>query len=195
MARAIRAFLVLSCPTLVRCGGGGGESGIHQGTGNLPPGWQTTDIGAVGSAGSILHLGGQYSATGSGADIWDNADAFHFVYRSLTGDGEMAARVVSLANTDAWAKAGVMIRESLGPGSTFARSVVTSSNGTSFQYRPLTEQSCALAFGPSQPAPYWVRIVRVGNRLSGYASAAAPRGPSSPARRSAWARPSISGSA
>src|SRR4051812_35432087 len=171
MARATRVVLVFSLLALAHCGGKGGGSGVHHSTGNLPAGWQAQDIGAVGSTGSSLYTAGLYAASGSGSDIWDGADAFRFIYRSLTGDGELVARVVSLDNTDAWAKAGVMIRETLTADSKFAMTVVTPSNGTSFQHRAQTGQGCALAWGPSHGAPYWVRIVRQGNTLTGTASA------------------------
>ncbi len=171
MARATQLLLILSALTLVHCGGKGGGSGAQANAGGLPAGWQAADIGAVGRAGSTLYTAGVYNAAGSGGDIWDSADAFRFIYRSLTGDGELLARVVSLDNTDAWAKAGVMIRETLAADSKFAMSVVTPSNGASFQYRSQTGQGCSLAWGPAHGAPYWVRIVRQGNTISGYASA------------------------
>src|SRR5690242_19694624 len=160
MARATRLILDLSLLTLAHCGGKGGGSGVHHSAGNLPAGWQAQDIGAVGSAGSTLYTAGVYAASGSGSDIWDSAYAFRFIYKSLTGDGELVARVVSLDNTDAWAKAGVMIRETLAADSKFAMTVVTPANGASFQYRPVAGQGCSLAWGPAHGAPYWVRIVR-----------------------------------
>lgn len=172
MARTTRAILLLSCFALANCGGKGGGSGVHQSTGTLENGWLSTDIGAVGRGGTTTYTSatGQYAVGGSGGDIWDSADAFRYVYRTLTGDGEMSARVVSLDNTDDWAKAGVMVRESLNPGSPFAMTVVTPAHGTTFQYRPIANQGCSLAWGPGTSAPAWVRVVRSGNTLSGYAS-------------------------
>src|SRR5436190_15992963 len=113
MARATRSLLLLSCLALMNCGGGSKGGGVHQSAGNLSAGWLSQDVGSVGGAGAVNYSTGQYAVAGSGADIWDSADAFRFVYRSLTGDGELLARVVSLDNTDNWAKAGVMIRETL----------------------------------------------------------------------------------
>ena len=49
----------------------------------------------------------------AGADIWGTADQFQFVYKPMTGNGEVIARVASITNANAWSKAGVMIRESL----------------------------------------------------------------------------------
>lgn len=48
-----------------------------------------------------------------GWDIWASSDAFRDAYQTLTGDGEIVARTASQQNTNAWATAGVIIRESL----------------------------------------------------------------------------------
>src|SRR5947207_1278113 len=37
---------------------------------SLPSGWDDTDIGAVGVAGSASSSGGVFNVTGSGADVW-----------------------------------------------------------------------------------------------------------------------------
>src|SRR5689334_13566149 len=115
MARIERLLLIVSALALVDCGGGS-SSGVHRSS--APKGWSSRDIGAVGSAGGFNYSGGRYNAAGSGSDIWGNADAFRYVYRTLDGDGEMTARVLSLDDTDSWAKAGVMIRETLAADST-----------------------------------------------------------------------------
>ena len=49
--------------------------------GGIPHPWQHGDIGAVGRAGSATYSDGVFSVTGSGADIWGTADAFHFLSR------------------------------------------------------------------------------------------------------------------
>ena len=46
---------------------------------SVPAPWASTDIGAVGLAGSAAENGGQFAVYGSGADIWGSADAFHYV--------------------------------------------------------------------------------------------------------------------
>jgi hypothetical protein len=60
---------------------------------------------------------GTYTMTASGADIWNQADEFHLAYKILTGPGSIVARIESVEQTDVWAKAGVMIRETLDAGS------------------------------------------------------------------------------
>ena len=76
----------------------------------LPAQWQTANIGAT-SGGGAGESGGTFTVTGAGADIWGTTDAFRYVYRTLTGDGTIVARVMSVQNLNAWTKAGVMIRE------------------------------------------------------------------------------------
>lgn len=140
----------------------------------VPVNWQSGDVGAVGAAGSTIWRDiSTATVQGSGADIWGTADAFQFVDKPLTGDGDLVARVLSLGNTDPWAKAGVMLRESRAPGSRFALMMMTpGANGASFQYRTATDGNA----GPSNSAdkvtflPRWVRISRRGNVISGYHS-------------------------
>src|SRR6185436_10763704 len=140
-------------------------------SGGLPAQWHKSDIGSVGVPGGSTYDGGVFTLSGSGQDIWDAADGFQFAWQTLNGDGTIIARVLSLSNTDAWAKAGVMIRESLNPDSKFAMTVVTPANGTSLQVRTQTGGGCGLTWGPGLHAPAWVRITRTGGTFSGAASA------------------------
>jgi hypothetical protein len=110
---------------------------------------------------------GTFTMTASGADIWAvngvEADEFHFAYKMLTGAGSIIARVNSIDNTNDWAKAGVMIRETLDPDSAHAYMVVTPTQGVSFQRRPGTDATSTSdnsATGGSETAPYWVKIDR-----------------------------------
>ena len=103
---------------------------------------------------------GTYTMTGSGTDIWGTADEFHFAYKALTGAGSIVARVDSVENTNGWAKAGVMIRETLNADSTHAMMVVTPLQGVSFQRRNATGASSASDTTGGISAPYWVKIER-----------------------------------
>lgn len=134
--------------------------------------WSGADIGTVGMAGAQTISGSDATVTGSGADIWGTADGFRFAHRTLSGDGEIVARVVSMNGTDGWAKAGVMIRESLAPGAAFAYALISRSNGAAFQFRGSTNASAQSA-GQSSAlrAPQWVRLVRSGAQFAAYVSA------------------------
>jgi hypothetical protein len=133
--------------------------------------WQHQDIGSVAAAGSATSSTCDWSIIGSGVDIWDTADEFHYVYQHLSGDGQIVARVVSMTNTNAWAKAGVMIRETLTAGSKHAMMVVTPGSGNALQRRTSTSGNSTTTAGSTVTAPYWVKLTRVGNTLTGFESA------------------------
>jgi hypothetical protein len=119
---------------------------------------------------------GTFIMTASGADIWAvngvEADEFHFAYKMLSGTGSMVAKVESVANTNNWAKAGVMIRETLNPDSSHAMIVVTPAQGVSFQRRPGTGATSLNTDAAGIVAPYWVKIERdIAGNFTGYSSA------------------------
>jgi hypothetical protein len=106
-----------------------------------------------------------FTVASTGSDIWNNADQFRFIYKSLSGNGSITARVDSLTRSDPWTKAGVMIRESLDAGSKHASIVVTPDNSCSQQYRNTTGGASASTnwTGAAVTAPYWVRVTRTSN--------------------------------
>jgi beta-galactosidase len=135
------------------------------------------DIGSVGAAGSASSCGGPFTIMGSGADIWYQADAFQFVYVPMNGDGEIRARVLSVQNTSANAKGGVMIRETLGATSKLALMDVEASSGKGIEFIWRTTTggytgSSSYTDGITEPytAPYWVRLTRTNNVFRAYQS-------------------------
>ena len=119
---------------------------------------------------------GTYTMTASGADIWAvnsvEADEFHYAFKTLAGTGSIVARVESVENTNNWAKAGVMIRETLDPDSAHAMMVVTPAQGVSFQRRPSTGGTSVDDTTAAITAPYWVKIERdLAGNFSAYSSA------------------------
>jgi endoglucanase len=150
----------------------GGDESLNsaEATFALPFPWATQDVGAVGFAGSATISNGVFTVAGSGADIWDTADGFRFLYVPVTGNCVITARVLALQNTDPWAKAGVMIRENLDANSVNAMVAMTRSNGVTFQYRSSTGGTSGFNNTVGLTAPYWVRLVRTGNNFTGYRS-------------------------
>ena len=142
--------------------------------------------GYPGSVGSFTEgPAGTYTMTAGGADIWNTADEFHYAYKQLTGVGSIIAKVESVELTDVWAKAGVMIRETLDAGSKFAAVYMTPTNadgtptqGVRFQARTDTaiaatsDTSVATAEQMAITAPYWIKIERdvAGNFRGSYSS-------------------------
>lgn len=129
----------------------------------LPSPWKHQDIGNVGAAGSAGYVGGIFSVQGAGDDIWNTADGLHFVYQDLTGDGTLMARVITQTNTNQWAKAGVMIRESLAPESKHAMTIVTPQNGVCQQGRDATGGDSYYEGVTNGETPKLLRIQRKGN--------------------------------
>jgi hypothetical protein len=81
------------------------------------------------------------------------------------------ARVATLPNVHAWSKAGVMIRDGLAANAVNAFMTITPGNGAWFQRRLTAGGGTTVTSGATAVAPYWVKLVRQGNTLSGYKSA------------------------
>jgi len=114
---------------------------------------------------------GTYTITGSGTDIWDQSDEFHFAYKTLAGAGSIVAKVESVGDTDDWAKAGVMIRETLDADSRHAMMIVSYASGVSFQRRIETGGVSTDDTTADITAPYWVKIERgLAGNFSAYSS-------------------------
>jgi hypothetical protein len=125
---------------------------------------------------SVDEATGTYQITGEGADVWGGSDQFHYVYMNLTGDGEISARVVSNGTgSNTWAKGGVMIRETNAPDSKHMIMGMTGGDGggIAFQGRFADTGAASSGFHGDITAapPYWVKLVREGNTITGYSSA------------------------
>lgn len=140
-------------------------------SGALPSPWLNMDIGNVGSTGNTSYANATFTLRNSGHDIWKYDDAFHFVFQPLHGNGSIVARVASLTNTHAYAKAGVMIRENLDSNARHALVNVTPAGGIQFVRRVTTGSTSYYTQGRSVAAPYWVKLIRSGNTFTAQQSA------------------------
>jgi ABC-type transport system involved in multi-copper enzyme maturation permease subunit len=139
--------------------------------------------GAVAIVGLGLAGGHQGSCFGNscaqpsgpgGEPVTDN---FYFVHQALTGNGSITARVTSLTSAVPspsagfqpavvpWAKGGIIVKDGLGPGSAYAAIMVTGTHGVRMQ-----DDFTGDIAGPSLRAA-WLRLVRSGPVVTGYASA------------------------
>ncbi|MBA7656702.1 hypothetical protein ES703_64629 [subsurface metagenome] len=117
--------------------------------------------GYPGYSGSFVEEpAGTYTMTGSGADIWDTSDEFHFAYKELTSPGSIIAKVESVEETHGWAKAGVMLRDTLDTDSIHAMMIVSATQGVSFQRRRLAGGVSFATDIAGIMAPQWVKIER-----------------------------------
>jgi len=103
---------------------------------------------------------GTYTMNAEGEDIWNEADEFHFAYQQLSGAGSIVAKVESVSNTHTWAKAGVMIRDTLDADARHAMMVVTPGQGVSFQRRFTEGANSSSDTAAGIVAPQWVKIER-----------------------------------
>jgi regulation of enolase protein 1 (concanavalin A-like superfamily) len=153
-----------------------------------------TDIGTPGVdpavAGAMYQQGANaYTITTEGSDIWNSVDGFNFAYEQKTGDFDVVVRVIDEKHTSNWAKAGLMIRETLDAGSrnwNIINDPVTSdgidapdnsgygANQVEANARIVADQGSAGWTINANPVPAypnaWVRVKRVGTALSAYYS-------------------------
>jgi glucose/arabinose dehydrogenase/regulation of enolase protein 1 (concanavalin A-like superfamily) len=130
------------------------------------PGLTCEDVGDPAIAGSgSFDPNGTATLTAAGDDIWGDADQFHYCHRTLEGDGEIIARVVSLEDTNDWAKAGVMVKTAPEEGADYAAVMATAAEGVHFQTGFDTDVD-----GPDTAAPVWLRLVREGSQVTAYHS-------------------------
>jgi len=137
-----------------------------------PPPWTNSDIGATGQPGSTYFTAdGTFFVTGAGSDIWGVADGFQFAWQPFTGDGSITAKITGIQNTDGYAKAGLMLRETVDPGARNAMVFVTPTSCTGFQDRITTAGLSVYSYGNSASVPVWLKLERQGTNFNGYGSA------------------------
>jgi len=143
-----------------------------------PRDWTEKDVNTLtiwfrgNPSGFVEEPAGTYTMTASGTDIWDTADEFRYAFKQLSGAGTISAQVLSVENTNGWAKAGVMIRETLEPGSKHAFMDITPGNGASFQVRNTIDGTSFQMNLSGITAPHWVKLERdAAGYFSGYHSA------------------------
>jgi hypothetical protein len=146
-------------------------------TGALPAGWAQQDLGTVATAGAAGYANvsnGTFVVSGSGAGIGGTADGLNYVYKSVTGDATITARVT--ANTwtgGGYQKTGIMVRESLADNA-IAFSMTSGDGGVRearFGYRMATGGSMSFQTGNAYTrTPSWFRLQRAGNTVTAYQS-------------------------
>jgi hypothetical protein len=140
------------------------------GPGSCPAGWSCADIGTPVVAGGQTVDNGTWTVWGGGRDIFGTSDQFHYVWQSLTGDGGIAATIVSQADTSSWAKAGVMLRSSTDANSPYYAAYVTPGNVIAVQYRGHDGGGATDAVKVTGGAPVGLEVLRVGDTYTAYIS-------------------------
>jgi len=142
-------------------------------TTSVTSGFTDVDIGDATPTGGASYSDGIWKAWGGGSEIWKANDSCHFTYKAITGDCAIIAKVESVQNTTPSAKAGVMMRTSLDEGAPRAWMALTG-GGDLEQNMPNLAVYGGTNYGNKVLArsgtPYWVKLERMGNILTGYVS-------------------------
>jgi phosphoribosylcarboxyaminoimidazole (NCAIR) mutase len=156
-----------------------------------PPGWDVSDLGAAATgaaarlagdgvdygadvAGFSLIGGGIGSAARDGTGVF--ADALRFVYRTVTGDFSVTARVATPLYGSAGTTAGVMIRDgadagaaaSADAGSPFVFAGTSADGYNGYQARGQRDARASDVVSTGRSADCWVRLVRTGDTIDVY---------------------------
>jgi len=125
------------------------------------PIWISSDIGAVGLAGSAHEDNGTWSVTGAGGDIWGTSDGFHFLHQQATTlefEPELFVRVDAVQNTGPFAKAGLMLRQTLDADSDAIILDVKPDGDVEFMRRQTKGGPMEFVAGSAVQLPAWLRL-------------------------------------
>jgi hypothetical protein len=130
-----------------------------------------SDVGETPKKGSVEYnpSTGEYRITGGGANMWASTDAFHFVWKQISGDITLTADVHFIgAGTVEHRKAALIVRQSLEPDAVYADVARHGDGLTSLQYRlashAITEEIRSPIKGPVR-----IRLERHGHQFTMYA--------------------------
>ncbi|MFE0099353.1 hypothetical protein [Streptomyces sp. NPDC059009] len=118
------------------------------------------------------------SASGSRVD-YDGPKAYDgltFAHRTAaTGEAAFTARVTAQRASVPWAKAGLLLKDGTRSGSSYVALMVTPGHGIRMMADSKHELTSSAsgkkpASGAEAKAPYWLRLTRAGDRVTGYDS-------------------------
>jgi len=136
----------------------------------LPLPWVSADIGTGMLAGSATYNAGTFTQAGSGI-IGFTSDKLRFSYQTLTGDGEISAKITAIQSTGNSSRVGVMIRDTLATNSKQIFMGMTGTNAYRWDRRSTTGGSTASSNSSTGTVPNtWVRLMRSGTTITAYKS-------------------------
>ena len=141
-----------------------------------PSDFASTNLGTVSDpdpAGSVIvALRNTFTVTASGSGIGGTNDHCQFVYQPVIGDFDISVQVTSLDYSNPNAVAGLLVRDSLDPGSPMALLNFTPALGSDeiqTSGRSTTNGTASLfTSSGGADAFQWLRINRTGNSLTAY---------------------------
>jgi TolB protein len=107
-----------------------------------------------------------YTIAGGGANMWFTNDAFHFVWKKMSGDLTLAADIAFLGQSgNPHRKACLIVRQSLDPDAAYADAVLHGDGLTSLQYRE-AQEARTYEIQSAVSAPRRLRIEKRGKYVS-----------------------------
>ncbi len=141
--------------------------------------WLSIDLGGNVPGNAFYdEMIGSATVAGSGLNASNAAlDKGHYLYFCACGDAEMISRVSSVQTGG---RAGLMMRETLEPGSRKTSIVTPLSGNYLYQQNRTTANAAHVQVSLLRPSAPWIRINRTGNSFRGYVSQDATGNPSEP---------------
>ncbi|SEE03542.1 hypothetical protein [Streptomyces sp. TLI_105] len=142
-------------------------------------------LGLLYAFGNHASCDGPCPAAPTGPDGSLVHDQFSFLHRDLGRHGSITVRLTSMTGTITyppphhdqivpglvpWAKAGVIVKDGVRPGSSYAALMVTGGHGVRMQY-DYRHDIAGSTGGVSADAPRWLRLTRSGDTVTGHESA------------------------
>lgn len=145
--------------------------GAPPSSGQLPRPWTSQSIGTSAAfAGTATWTADLFRLRSEGKSLGGRRDAFHFVYKPVSGESELVARLLGCAPASAGVKAGLTMRESLDPEAKTVTLAVTGTRGGALQWRTGAGQDTIVSARPDLNAPVWLKLKRDGENFFAYRS-------------------------
>lgn len=128
----------------------------------------SSDVGEAQHKGSVQFdaAQGRYVVSGGGANMWFDVDAFHFVWKRMSGDFAFSADVKFLDQEgDPHRKACLMVRQTLDADSAYADAALHADGLASLQYRE-AQGAMTREIQSDQTGPVRIHIERRGDYVS-----------------------------
>ncbi|MEU3074080.1 hypothetical protein [Streptomyces laurentii] len=142
-------------------------------------------LGLLQASGGHASCDGPCPAAPTGPDGSLVHDQFAFLHRDLGEHGSITVRMTAMTGTITypppdhdtivpglvpWAKAGILVKDGVRQGSSYAALMLTGGHGVRMQY-DYRHDIAGSGGGVSATSPRWLRLTRSGDTLTGYESA------------------------
>ena len=132
--------------------------------------WTDIDIGNPAIPGSMWTFSGIYMVTGVGETMSADSDQLHFVYTRVSGNPDFSTCIEFTQGPDPGLTVGVMVRESLDPGSRAVAALYSPAVGAFIQSRGAARTYATTGNFTAASAPVCLRLVRAGDTFTAYMS-------------------------